>query len=301
MRNSIQTAVKALPTRDRVRLAVATACAAAGLVAAPFSAGAAPAVPSQAASGAALAGASGQKQTADQAAKGRAAQEKAAKDKAARGAVDRRTGNGQAGGDRSDRSALNAPADTAQAVEAAKRAKAGQAEKAKAAAAARAAGNRATKAEAAKAKAAAAKKKAQARPAPTRGWTAPVTGYSLSAGFAQSGARWAHKHSGQDFAVPVGTPVRSVAAGTVVEAGWGGAYGNNVVVRHADGHYSQYAHLSRVSVSVGQKVGVSTRIALSGNTGNSTGPHLHFEIRNTPAYGSAVEPVSFLRAHGVRL
>lgn len=298
MRNSIQTAVKALPTRDRVRLAVATACAAAGLVAAPFSAGAAPAVPSQAASGAALAGASGQKQTADQAAKGRAAQEKAAKDKAARGAADRRTGNGQAGGDRSDRSALNTPADTAQAAEAAKRAKAGQAEKAekaKAAAAARAAGNKAAKAKAA------AKKKAQARPAPTRGWTAPVTGYSLSAGFAQSGARWAHKHSGQDFAVPVGTPVRSVAAGTVVQAGWGGAYGNNVVVRHADGHYSQYAHLSRVSVSVGQKVGVSTRIALSGNTGNSTGPHLHFEIRNTPAYGSAVEPVSFLRAHGVRL
>lgn len=298
MRNSIQTAVKALPTRDRVRLAVATACAAAGLVAAPFSAGAAPAVPSQAASGAALAGASGQEQTADQAAKGRAAQEKAAKDKAARGAADRRTGNGQAGGDRSDRSALNTPADTAQAAEAAKRAKAGQAEKAekaKAAAAARAAGNKAAKAKAA------AKKKAQARPAPTRGWTAPVTGYSLSAGFAQSGARWAHKHSGQDFAVPVGTPVRSVAAGTVVQAGWGGAYGNNVVVRHADGHYSQYAHLSRVSVSVGQKVGVSTRIALSGNTGNSTGPHLHFEIRNTPAYGSAVEPVSFLRAHGVRL
>lgn len=298
MRNSIQTAVKALPTRDRVRLAVATACAAAGLVAAPFSAGAAPAVPSQAASGAALAGASGQKQTADQAAKGRAAQEKAAKDTAARGAADRRTGNGQAGGDRSDRSALNTPADTAQAAEAAKRAKAGQAEKAekaKAAAAARAAGNKAAKAKAA------AKKKAQARPAPTRGWTAPVTGYSLSAGFAQSGARWAHKHSGQDFAVPVGTPVRSVAAGTVVQAGWGGAYGNNVVVRHADGHYSQYAHLSRVSVSVGQKVGVSTRIALSGNTGNSTGPHLHFEIRNTPAYGSAVEPVSFLRAHGVRL
>lgn len=298
MRNSIQTAVKALPTRDRVRLAVATACAAAGLVAAPFSAGAAPAVPSQAASGAALAGASGQKQTADQAAKGRAAQEKAAKDTAARGAADRRTGNGQAGGDRSDRSALNTPADTAQAAEAAKRAKAGQAEKAEkaeAAAAARAAGNKAAKAKAA------AKKKAQARPAPTRGWTAPVTGYSLSAGFAQSGARWAHKHSGQDFAVPVGTPVRSVAAGTVVQAGWGGAYGNNVVVRHADGHYSQYAHLSRVSVSVGQKVGVSTRIALSGNTGNSTGPHLHFEIRNTPAYGSAVEPVSFLRAHGVRL
>jgi murein DD-endopeptidase MepM/ murein hydrolase activator NlpD len=65
--------------------------------------------------------------------------------------------------------------------------------------------------------------------------------------------------------------------------------------------YSQYAHLSRVDVRVGQTVGTGQHIALSGNTGNSSGPHLHFEIRTSPDYGSAVDPVAFLRSQGVSL
>ncbi|MFD8211813.1 M23 family metallopeptidase [Streptomyces sp. NPDC059695] len=138
----------------------------------------------------------------------------------------------------------------------------------------------------------------------TPAWVKPVAAYTLSASFNQGGAMWAHKHSGQDFAVPVGTPVKAAAAGTVVKAGPNGggdgpAYGNAIVVRHANGTYSQYAHLSKIQVGIGTKVGAGQQIALSGNTGNSSGPHLHFEIRTTPNYGSAVNPMAFLRSHGV--
>ncbi|MEW1696667.1 M23 family metallopeptidase [Streptomyces sp. NPDC093249] len=145
---------------------------------------------------------------------------------------------------------------------------------------------------------------AAAKAAPA--WVKPVSSYTLTAGYNQGGAMWASKHSGQDFAVPVGTPVKAVGAGTVVKAGPNGggdgpAYGNAIVVKHADGRYSQYAHLSKVKVNIGQKVAAGQQIALSGNTGNSSGPHLHFEIRTTPNYGSAVNPGAFLRAQGVTI
>ncbi|MFE2561535.1 M23 family metallopeptidase [Streptomyces sp. NPDC059352] len=137
-------------------------------------------------------------------------------------------------------------------------------------------------------------------------WVKPVTSYTLTASYNQGGAMWSHKHSGQDFAVPVGTPVKAAGAGTVVKAGPNGggdgpAYGNAIVVKHANGTYSQYAHLSKIKVNVGQKVGAGQQIALSGNTGNSSGPHLHFEIRTTPNYGTAVNPAAFLRSHGVSI
>ncbi|HEY9373827.1 M23 family metallopeptidase [Streptomyces sp.] len=137
-------------------------------------------------------------------------------------------------------------------------------------------------------------------------WVKPVSGYTLTASFNQGGAMWAHKHSGQDFAVPVGTPVKAAGAGTVVKAGPNGggdgpAYGNAIVVKHANGKYSQYAHLSKINVHIGQKVGAGQKIALSGNTGNSSGPHLHFEIRTTPNYGSALNPAAYLRSVGVSI
>ncbi|MFE0643766.1 M23 family metallopeptidase [Streptomyces sp. NPDC058877] len=162
----------------------------------------------------------------------------------------------------------------------------------------------AAKAKAATVKAAATKTAVTAKKAPA--WVKPVVSYTLTASFNQGGAMWAHKHSGQDFAVPVGTPVKAAAAGTVVKAGPNGggdgpAYGNAIVVKHANGTYSQYAHLSKIKVSVGQKVAAGQQIALSGNTGNSSGPHLHFEIRTTPNYGSAVNPAAFLRSHGVTI
>ncbi|WP_298568178.1 M23 family metallopeptidase [Streptomyces luteogriseus] len=175
---------------------------------------------------------------------------------------------------------------------------------------------KAAKAEAVKAekvaKAAAAKKAAEKKAAAKKAaakkakpsWVDPVKKYSLSASFAQNGGMWAHKHSGQDFAVPSGTQVVAAHGGTVVKAGGNGAgdgpaYGNAVVIKHGNGTYSQYAHLSKVTVHVGQIVKTGQEIAKSGNTGNSSGPHLHFEIRTTPNYGSAVDPVKFLRAKGV--
>lgn len=132
-------------------------------------------------------------------------------------------------------------------------------------------------------------------------WVTPTTGYVLGAGFAQAGPHWMHKHSGQDFVVKSGTTVRAAHAGTVVTAGWGGAYGNNIVLKHGAHLYTQYGHLSHIGVHVGQHVKVGQQIGKSGSTGNSTGPHLHFEVRKTAVYGSAIEPVHFLRAHGVHV
>ncbi|WP_112471312.1 M23 family metallopeptidase [Streptomyces triticisoli] len=132
------------------------------------------------------------------------------------------------------------------------------------------------------------------------GFTLPVAGSAVGTGYRVAGGLWSSGyHTGVDFAVPTGTPVKAVGAGTVVSAGWGGAYGNQVVIRLNDGHYAQYAHLSSLSVSTGQTVSGGQQVGLSGSTGNSTGPHLHFEIRTTPNYGSDVDPVSYLRSKGV--
>ncbi|WP_320780563.1 transglycosylase family protein [Streptomyces sp. CRN 30] len=118
----------------------------------------------------------------------------------------------------------------------------------------------------------------------------------------QSGSSWSQGyHTGVDFPVPTGTSVKSVAAGRVVSAGWEGSFGYQVVVRHGDGRYSQYAHLSAISVKDGQSVGAGQRIGRSGSTGNSTGPHLHFEVRTGPGFGTDVDPLAYLRAGGVTI
>lgn len=135
----------------------------------------------------------------------------------------------------------------------------------------------------------------------TDSWVAPVETYVLSASFGSGGARWADRHTGQDFAVPVGTPVRAVGTGRVVKVTCGGAFGMQVVLRHPGGYYTQYAHLSSVAVDQGELVEPGQWIGQSGTTGNSTGPHLHFEARVTPETGSAVNPVSWLDARGVSL
>ncbi|MFJ8487752.1 peptidoglycan DD-metalloendopeptidase family protein [Streptomyces sp. NPDC094038] len=132
------------------------------------------------------------------------------------------------------------------------------------------------------------------------GFTLPVSGGTVGTGYHVAGSMWSSGyHTGVDFVVPTGTPVKAVGAGTVVSAGWGGAYGNQVVIRLADGYYAQYGHLSALSVSVGQSVTAGQQVGLSGATGNVTGPHLHFEIRTTPDYGSDVDPVAYLRAKGL--
>ncbi|OON71658.1 M23 family metallopeptidase [Streptomyces tsukubensis] len=137
-------------------------------------------------------------------------------------------------------------------------------------------------------------------------WIDPVKHYSLSAGFGLGGNMWSHKHSGQDFAVPTGTKVMAAHSGTVVKTGGNGAgdgpaYGNAVVIKHSNGKFSQYAHLSKIDVKVGQHVNTGQDIAKSGSTGNSSGPHLHFEVRTTANYGSAINPVTFLKTVGVKV
>ncbi|MFF6780951.1 peptidoglycan DD-metalloendopeptidase family protein [Streptomyces sp. NPDC012510] len=132
-------------------------------------------------------------------------------------------------------------------------------------------------------------------------WVPPVETYELSAGYGSGGERWASRHTGQDFAVPIGTPVRAVGAGRVVKVACGGAFGIEIVVQHSDGYYTQYAHLAAVTVDQGDRVGPGQWIGQAGTTGNSTGPHLHFEVRITPELGSSVDPVPWLRRHGVKL
>ncbi|GAA2414596.1 hypothetical protein GCM10010420_50340 [Streptomyces glaucosporus] len=132
------------------------------------------------------------------------------------------------------------------------------------------------------------------------GYTAPVNA-APSGSYKAAGARWSNGHTGEDFAAGTGTPVKAVTNGTVVSAGWGGAYGNQVVIRHDDGRYSQYGHLSSMSVAAGQKVSVGQQIGAVGSTGNSTGPHLHFEVRTGPGYGSDINPLAYLRANGVSI
>jgi murein DD-endopeptidase MepM/ murein hydrolase activator NlpD len=152
---------------------------------------------------------------------------------------------------------------------------------------------------AADAKKRAAVKAAADRKARIAGWMTPAAHYVLGAGYHQVGSHWINTHSGQDFVVPSGTSVRAAHTGTVVTAGWGGAYGNNIVIKHGAHLYTQYGHLSKIGVHLGQNVITGQEIGKSGSTGNSTGPHLHFEVRTTPVYGSSVEPLHFLRAHGV--
>ncbi|MFC8344168.1 M23 family metallopeptidase [Streptomyces sp. NPDC057280] len=133
-------------------------------------------------------------------------------------------------------------------------------------------------------------------------YVAPISGSYISTGYKAGGAVWSSgSHTGVDFHAASGTPVHAVGSGTVVEAGWGGSYGNNIVIKMNDGTYTQYGHLSSIGVSVGQTVTPGQQIGLSGATGNVTGPHLHFEARTTPEYGSDIDPVAYLRSHGVNV
>ncbi|WP_051836998.1 M23 family metallopeptidase [Streptomyces sp. NRRL WC-3742] len=141
---------------------------------------------------------------------------------------------------------------------------------------------------------------AEPAPAPAPEWSAPAPDAPTSNPYGVANSEYAAGyHTGVDFAVAPGTPLMAVGGATVVSAGWDGAYGKEVVLRLEDGHYAQYAHLSSVAVSAGQRVSAGERIGYSGSTGNSTGPHLHFEIRTSNRYGAVVDPIAYLSAHGV--
>jgi len=123
----------------------------------------------------------------------------------------------------------------------------------------------------------------------------PISGGRLSSSFGRRSAPTkgaSTYHQGIDWAVPRGTAVYASSGGVVTKAGWGSGYGYVVYIRHPDGWETRYAHLNKVLVSAGQSVKQGQKIALSGNTGRSTGPHLHFEIR---ANGTAVNPLKYLQ------
>ncbi|MFG2192002.1 M23 family metallopeptidase [Streptomyces sp. NPDC048639] len=136
---------------------------------------------------------------------------------------------------------------------------------------------------------------------PQGAWTKPIASGEVSAAYGIPGDWIAGHHTGVDLAVQVGTPVRSVGSGVVKQAGDGGDYGTMVLMRMDDGRYTLFGHLSKVLVKPGKRVATGTLIGYSGNTGRSSGPHLHFEVRKTAKYGSDIDPVSYLASKGVRL
>lgn len=142
----------------------------------------------------------------------------------------------------------------------------------------------------------AAKPAAQSQPvASTSTWTCPIAGCGgrFTSPF---GGRWGAQHLGDDFATPIGTPLRALHDATVVATGFYGGMGNRVELDFGDGVHAVYAHMSRISVSVGERVSMGEVVGRSGNTGHSTGPHLHLEIH---LGGTPVDPAPWLRAHGI--
>ena len=107
------------------------------------------------------------------------------------------------------------------------------------------------------------------------------------------GRRWGRMHKGVDMAGPVGTPVYATADGVVTFAGWQNGYGRIIIVKHPFGLETRYPHLNAIRVKVGQEVARGERVGDMGNSGRSTGPHLHYEVR---VNGKAVDPMRYIRA-----
>ena len=131
-------------------------------------------------------------------------------------------------------------------------------------------------------------------------WVLPVEPgvYHLTARFGDSSGLWAHLHTGLDFAAPAGTPIHAVANGVVTFVGYDGAYGNKTVVTLDDGTELWYCHQTSQSVSEGDQVHSNDIIGTVGSTGNTTGPHLHLEVR--PGGGDPVDPYPALVVHGLQ-
>ncbi|WP_313896272.1 M23 family metallopeptidase [Streptomyces sp. YIM 98790] len=140
-----------------------------------------------------------------------------------------------------------------------------------------------------------AKEEAERREAARPKFFLPVEQRGLSAVYGQSGINWMSTHTGVDFPVSYGTPVRAATDGTI-RTQWHVSYGNLMILTAPDGTETWYAHLSSYVYYSGS-VQAGTIIAYSGNSGNSIGPHLHFEVR--PGGGSTVDPVTWLRGKGL--
>ena len=127
----------------------------------------------------------------------------------------------------------------------------------------------------------------------------PAGTYRVSYNYGQCSYLWANCHTGEDFGAPTGTPISSIANGVVTEAGYDGSYGNKTVVTLEDGTELWYCHQTSILVSVGDTVRGGQQIGTVGSTGNTTGPHLHLEVR--PGGGDPVSPIDALRVHGIGL
>ncbi len=117
----------------------------------------------------------------------------------------------------------------------------------------------------------------------------PMLSYTFTSPF---GYRWGRLHKGIDLAAPTGTAIKASDGGRIIKAGWDGGYGYAIEIDHGDGMTTKYGHCSAIYVSVGEEVAQYENIAAVGNTGNSTGPHLHFEIR---VWNKPVDPMGYLR------
>jgi murein DD-endopeptidase MepM/ murein hydrolase activator NlpD len=132
-------------------------------------------------------------------------------------------------------------------------------------------------------------------PKPAPAWVHPMPGAGVTSCF---GPRWGTAHEGMDYGAPAGTKILAVGKGRIVKAGeaWDG-YGISVFVDHGNGYLTHYAHMSKTAVRYGQTVNTGQVIGYEGSTGDSTGPHLHFEVHK--GMWNQIEPANWLRARGV--
>jgi len=125
----------------------------------------------------------------------------------------------------------------------------------------------------------------------------PLASYDVSAGFGLTGPLWEAEHGGQDFGASIGEPLVAVADGVVSEVAYAGPYGLRTILTLPDGTEVWYCHQTSVSVAAGIQVEMTEVIGTVGSTGNSTGPHLHLEVR--PGGGDPIDPMDWLRAAGL--
>ncbi len=129
-------------------------------------------------------------------------------------------------------------------------------------------------------------------------WQLPTSGYHLTARFGMAGGLWSSNHTGLDFATASGTPIVAVANGKITKTGSAGAYGNQTIETLEDGTEIWYCHQTDIGVSPGDTVSAGQQIGTVGSTGNTTGPHLHLEVR--PGGGDPVDPFQALVFHGLK-
>lgn len=129
----------------------------------------------------------------------------------------------------------------------------------------------------------------------------PIKNGKVSVPFGKKGSMWKNGHTGVDYSVPTGTDILSVTSGIVTASNWGSAYGKQLIIKSKfkdKDIWVLYAHLSKLLVKTGEKVLVGQHIAESGNTGNSSGPHLHFEVRDGARWSTsnAIDPAELLKS-----